>query len=70
MRACGVLSVFAPFVGGFAMTDVKKMVLCVSVGVAAVTALHLAYNFNWADFRNASLPPGQRKLNVAFIPVT
>lgn len=52
------------------MTDIKKFLLTVSAGVVAVTALHLTYNFNWSDIRNSRLPPDQRKLNVAFIPVT
>jgi len=52
------------------MTEMKKFLLTVSAGVVTITALHLVYNTNWSDFRNSRLPPDQRKLNVAFIPVT
>ena len=37
---------------------------------AAVTALHFALNVNWLEILNERLPADQRKLNVAYIPVT
>ncbi len=38
--------------------------------VITITLLHLALNFDWATYRNEQLPEGERKLNVAYIPVT
>jgi hypothetical protein len=35
-----------------------------------ITGLHLWLNFDWAAFLNDSLPERERKLNVAYIPVT
>jgi len=49
----------------------RRLVLAgLAVWVAAITAAHLALNVNWSVAFNDRLPPGKRKLNVAFIPVT
>ena len=38
--------------------------------LAAVTGLHLWLNFDWESFLNDYLPERERKLSVAYIPVT
>lgn len=38
--------------------------------VVAVTGGHLALNVDWTTVLNDWQPRGQRKFNVAFIPVT
>ena len=52
------------------MTYGRRILLGLSVWVAAVTAAHLAINFDWSAALNDRLPREKRKLNVAFIPVT
>ena len=52
------------------MTDSRKVILGVALWVGAVSALHLRLNFDWSVYLNDRLPESQRKLNVAFIPVT
>ena len=42
----------------------------VGAWVLAITALHLSMNVNWSVALNDRLPPDERKLNVAYIPVT
>ena len=49
---------------------IKKLVVTMSVWIAAITGLHLWLNFDWESFRNDSRPESERKLNVAYIPVT
>ncbi len=48
----------------------KKFVGGVIVWLAVITAVHLTLNVNWAVMLNDRLPEDQRKLNVAYIPVT
>jgi NitT/TauT family transport system substrate-binding protein len=48
----------------------RRLALPVALWVAAITALHLVLNVNWAVALNDLRPPSQRKLNVAYIPVT
>lgn len=38
--------------------------------LVALTGLHFWLNVDWSAFRNERLPADQRKLNVAYIPVT
>ena len=52
------------------MSDARKIVLGVSVWVLGITALHLTLNFSWSVLLNDRLPENQRKLYVAYIPVT
>jgi hypothetical protein len=52
------------------MTDTRKILLGVIGWVAAITAAHLTLNVNWQVLLNDRLPESQRKLNVAYIPVT
>lgn len=46
----------------------------ITVGIATwiigITALHLMLNVDWAVALNERRPLDQRKLNVAYIPVT
>lgn len=48
----------------------KKLLAILAVWVAAVTGLHLWLNFDWESFLNDWRPEAERKLNVAYIPVT
>lgn len=40
------------------------------IWLVVVTGLHLWLNVDWQKWRNDSLPESERKLNVAYIPVT
>ncbi|HEX7706199.1 MAG TPA: hypothetical protein VF701_07045 [Thermoanaerobaculia bacterium] len=48
----------------------KKIVIAVSAWIALITAAHLATNVDWKVLLNERLPESERKLNVAYIPVT
>ena len=48
----------------------RRVLAIVGTWVAAVTAAHLSLNVNWGVLMNDRLPEAQRKLNVAYIPVT
>ena len=48
----------------------KKLVGSLFAWVTIVTGLHLWLNFDWESFFNDSRPERERKLNVAYIPVT
>ena len=52
------------------MTNTRKIALLVFAWVAVITAAHLAMNVDWTVLLNDRLPESQRKLNVAYIPVT
>jgi hypothetical protein len=47
-----------------------KLLAGVGAGLLGLTALHLALNVDWAVALNDRLPLSERKLNVAYIPVT
>jgi hypothetical protein len=49
---------------------VRRIALVFAGWLAAITGLHLVFNFDWESFLNDSRPEGERKLNVAYIPVT
>jgi NitT/TauT family transport system substrate-binding protein len=55
---------------GGPVTPGRRILAGLAVWVVAVTAAHLALNFDWSAALNDRLPPEKRKLNVAFIPVT
>jgi len=38
--------------------------------LVAITGLHLWLNFDWESYLNDSRPEAERKLNVAYVPVT
>lgn len=48
----------------------RSIVVGIAVWVLSITALHLALNVNWTVLLNERRPLDQRKLNVAYIPVT
>jgi NitT/TauT family transport system substrate-binding protein len=52
------------------MQDVKRIIMVVLAWVAVITGLHAWLNVEWSSIFNDYLPEAQRKLNVAYIPVT
>jgi hypothetical protein len=52
------------------MSSTRKITLAVLAWVAVITTAHLATNVDWNVLLNDRLPVEQRKLNVAYIPVT
>jgi hypothetical protein len=48
----------------------RKLLVRMAVWIAAITGLHLWLNFDWESFLNDYKPERERKLNVAYIPVT
>ncbi len=52
------------------MTDAKKIVIGVLAWTTVVSALHMKLNVDWSVLINDRLPENQRKINIAFIPVT
>ena len=52
------------------MTVTRKIVIGVAAWIVLITAAHLAMNVDWGVVLNERLPESERKLNVAYIPVT
>ncbi|HET8799099.1 MAG TPA: hypothetical protein VFO89_15510 [Thermoanaerobaculia bacterium] len=52
------------------MSATRKITLTVIAWLAIITAAHLATNVDWKVLVNERLPESERKLNVAYIPVT
>ncbi len=52
------------------MTPTRKIFIGVAAWVAVITAAHMAMNVDWKVLLNDRLPENERKLNVAYIPVT
>jgi len=52
------------------MTPTRKIAIAVFAWVAVITGAHLATNIDWKVLLNERLPESERKLNVAYIPVT
>jgi hypothetical protein len=52
------------------MDDVKRILLAVAAWTAAITGLHAWQNVDWGSVFNDYLPESERRLNVAYIPVT
>ena len=52
------------------MDDFKRIVIAAVAWVLGITGLHAWLNVDWASLVNDYLPEGQRKLNVAYVPVT
>ena len=48
----------------------RKIVVAIGAWIVVITAAHFALNVNWQVLMNDQLPEAQRKLNVAYIPVT
>jgi len=62
-------AIWNSFHGG-QLSDTNKILIGAVVWLATVTGAHLALNFNWQVLLNDQLPESERKLNVAYIPVT
>ncbi len=52
------------------MTTTNKIAFSVAAWVILSTAAHMATNVDWTVLLNDRLPESERKLNVAYIPVT
>jgi len=48
----------------------RRILAILALWTVAITAAHLAVNFDWSAALNDRLPRQKRKLNVAYIPVT
>ena len=48
----------------------RNIIVAIGAWIIAITSAHFALNVNWQVLMNDRLPEGQRKLNVAYIPVT
>jgi hypothetical protein len=48
----------------------KRILSAVAAWLVVISALHMTLNVNWSVLLNDRLPEAQRKLNVAYIPVT
>lgn len=48
----------------------RRIVVTLAVWIGAITGLHLWLNVDWESILNASRPERERKLEVAYIPVT
>jgi hypothetical protein len=48
----------------------RKIPMAVAAWIVAITAAHLTLNVDWNVLLNDRLPEAERKLNVAYIPVT
>ena len=52
------------------MNPTRKIVAAIIAWVAIISAAHLTMNVDWKVLLNDRLPERERKLNVAYIPVT
>jgi hypothetical protein len=52
------------------MQDIKRIILILTGWIVAITGLHAWLNVDWKSIFNEYLPENERKLNVAYIPVT
>lgn len=50
--------------------NIKRIWIAFVAWLGAVTGLHLWLNVDWTSVLNERLPEAQRRLNVAYIPVT
>jgi NitT/TauT family transport system substrate-binding protein len=48
----------------------KRVVLAVAAWLVVVSGLHMWLNLDWSSVRNEWRAEAERKLNVAYIPVT
>ena len=48
----------------------RKLTAAIGDWIVAITAAHSVLNVNWQVLMNDRLPEADRKLNVAYIPVT
>ena len=52
------------------MSDRNRVLLGVLAWTVLISGLYLRFNLDWAALINDRLPESERKLNVAYIPVT
>lgn len=52
------------------MNDISRIFTGAVVWIGAISGLHAAFNVDWTSLMNERLPEDQRKLNIAYIPVT
>jgi len=52
------------------MSTRSRITSAIAVWVTIITGTHLTLNVDWSVAHNERLPLDQRKLNVAYIPVT
>ncbi len=52
------------------MNTKARAAVGVMMWAATVTGLHWKLNVDWLSFFNDRLPESERKLNVAYLPVT
>jgi hypothetical protein len=52
------------------MSDTRRILWGLTVWIVAITGFHLALNVDWSVLLNERLPEAQRRMNVAYIPVT
>ncbi len=48
----------------------RKIAYMIAAWVVLITAAHMTANVDWTVLLNDRLPESERKLNVAYIPVT
>jgi NitT/TauT family transport system substrate-binding protein len=51
-------------------TQTKRVVMVVAAWLVVVSGLHMWLNLDWSSVRNEWRTENERKLNVAYIPVT
>ncbi len=52
------------------MTTTRRIGFGVAAWLVIITAAHVTMNVDWKVLLNERLPERERKLNVAYIPVT
>jgi hypothetical protein len=52
------------------VTNTGKIAFAIAAWVLLITAAHMSANVDWTVLMNDRLPESERKLNVAYIPVT
>lgn len=50
--------------------NARRILFSLAAWMVAVTGLHLWLNFDWESFLDDYRPEAERKLHVAYIPVT
>lgn len=52
------------------MKKTTRVVMAVAAWLVVISGLHVWLNMDWSSVRNEWRPEAERKLNVAYIPVT
>ncbi|MSP61243.1 MAG: hypothetical protein EXR72_13035 [Myxococcales bacterium] len=55
---------------GGPVSDSRRILPAVLGWVALISGIHMSLNVDWSGLWNDQLPEAQRKLHVAYIPVT